>query len=232
MPQNLNKVFLEVEDIEIGAVEIKDATSDTRAVVSTNGLAVDVKAMPAITGTVSVSSIPAITGTVNVSNTVNITGSITGAVDISTMPAITGTVDIATMPAITGTVDISTIPAITGTVSVNSMPAMTGTVSISTMPVMSTKTALTPLDPTNASITATSSQAVAANSSRKGLVIINTGANIVSLGLGTTAVYGKGITLNANGGTWEMDEYSFCTNAINAVCFSLLTSSVAVQEFT
>lgn len=36
-------------DLQIGAVEIKDATTGTRAAVGANGLAVDVKAMPAIT---------------------------------------------------------------------------------------------------------------------------------------------------------------------------------------
>ena len=42
---------IEVGDIEIGAVEIKNSTDDTRATVGANGLYVDVKAMPAVSVT-------------------------------------------------------------------------------------------------------------------------------------------------------------------------------------
>ena len=40
-------VTLSTGDVEIGAVEIKNATDDTRATVGANGLYVDVRAMPA-----------------------------------------------------------------------------------------------------------------------------------------------------------------------------------------
>lgn len=41
-------VTLEATDIEIGAVEIKDSSTDTRATVGANGLHVDVRDMPAL----------------------------------------------------------------------------------------------------------------------------------------------------------------------------------------
>jgi hypothetical protein len=52
-------------DIQVGAVEVKDGTTDTRAVVKTDGtdnaLAVHMNTIPAITGSVSVSNmIPAV----------------------------------------------------------------------------------------------------------------------------------------------------------------------------
>ena len=42
-------ITIDASDIEIGAIEIKDHDSDTRANVSANGLEVDVKAMPSVT---------------------------------------------------------------------------------------------------------------------------------------------------------------------------------------
>lgn len=42
--QGAGSIDISTGDVEIGAVEIKDATTDTRAVVGSNGLAVDVKA--------------------------------------------------------------------------------------------------------------------------------------------------------------------------------------------
>lgn len=64
---------INVGDIEIGAVEIKDATTDTRAVVGVNGLNVDVKALPSLPagnnniGKIDVNSIAA--GTNNIGKT-------------------------------------------------------------------------------------------------------------------------------------------------------------------
>lgn len=59
-------VTVSASDIEIGAVEIKDGATDTRAVVGANGLEVEVKAMPALPagtnniGNVDIESAPAL----------------------------------------------------------------------------------------------------------------------------------------------------------------------------
>jgi hypothetical protein len=59
---------------------------------------------------------------------------------------------------------------------------------------------------------------------------VNTSANQISLGIGAPAVLNSGITLNANGGAWSMDEYSFAIVAVNAIA-SGASSNLAVQEF-
>jgi len=71
-------------DIQIGAVEIKDATTDTRAVVGASGLYVDVQALPALPagtnniGDVDVLSLPELPAGTNK----------IGGVDIVTIPAL------------------------------------------------------------------------------------------------------------------------------------------------
>lgn len=93
-----------------------------------------------------------------------------------------------------------------------------------------TKTDLAPASPTAATVGVTSAQAVASNSSRKGLVLVNTSANIISLGFGAAAVLNSGITLYP-GGTFCMDEYSFDTGAVNAIA-SVASSNLAIQEYS
>ena len=85
-----------------------------------------------------------------------------------------------------------------------------------------------PSAPATAAVTASSSQVVAANSLRKGLIIINLGSTNVSFGCGSAAVINSGITLTANG-TWVMDNYTFTTLNINAICGS--SSTLSIQEY-
>jgi hypothetical protein len=82
--------------------------------------------------------------------------------------------------------------------------------------------------PATASITSADSVAVAANASRKKLVITNIGTANVYFGDGTTAALNSGIVLTPNG-TWVMDNYTFSTAAIHAICAS--TSTLAIQEY-
>lgn len=96
---------------------------------------------------------------------------------------------------------------------------------------VSTKTPLTPSSPTTATIGASSAQAVAANSARKGLAVINLSTNVISLGLGATAVLNSGITLTQYGSLYEMSEYDYNTQAINAIA-SGAGSVIGIQEFT
>ena len=95
--------------------------------------------------------------------------------------------------------------------------------------VVSTKTPLTGLAPSSSSVGVTSSQVVAANPSRKGLVLINTSVNHISFGIGSNpAVLDSGITLTQNG-VWDMSEYDYVTSAINAIA-SASGSNLTIQE--
>lgn len=91
-------------------------------------------------------------------------------------------------------------------------------------------TSLTPSSPTFATVGTSSASAVAANASRRGLVLTNTSANRISFGLGATAVINRGITLIPFG-VWVMEQYEFTTGAINAVA-SAASSNLCIQEFT
>ncbi len=93
-----------------------------------------------------------------------------------------------------------------------------------------TRAPLTASSPTAASVGVGSGQVVAANTSRKGLVLINTSTAYISLGIGVAAVLYSGITLNPSGGTFEMDSFMFFTDAVNAIA-SAGSSNLAIQEF-
>jgi hypothetical protein len=105
---------------------------------------------------------------------------------------------------------------------------ITGTATITGT--VSTKTALTPAAPTVGSVGVASGVLVAANASRKGLILQNLSINTVSLGLANTAVLSSGITLPPYS-VYQMDEYCFTVGAINAIA-SGAASSVSVQEFS
>lgn len=96
--------------------------------------------------------------------------------------------------------------------------------------IVSTKTDLTSSSPVAASVGTSSAQVVAANANRKGLTLINTSVNTISLGVGATAVLNSGYTLYP-GGSFNMDEYCFDTAAVNAIA-SAAASNLAIQECT
>ena len=96
--------------------------------------------------------------------------------------------------------------------------------------IVSTKTPLTALSPTYATVGVTSAQALASNSNRKGCVLINTSSNNISFGIGSNAaVLNSGITLVPHG-VWDMSEYDYVTSAINAIA-SGSGSILSIQEF-
>lgn len=93
------------------------------------------------------------------------------------------------------------------------------------------KIALTPSAATAVSVGVASTSLVAANASRKGLIVTNISANKISLNLlGGAAVLNTGITLFP-GWIWEMDEFSFTTNAIDAIA-SVAATVITIQEFS
>lgn len=109
-------------------------------------------------------------------------------------------------------------------------PIRTSPSTIAAIGVVSTKTALTASTPIAVSVGTSTGAVVGTNASRKGLILVNTSVNTISLGLGVSAVLNSGITLQP-GGTFEMDEYSFFTGAVNAIA-SVAASNLAVQEYT
>lgn len=90
---------------------------------------------------------------------------------------------------------------------------------------------LNPASPTAVSVGTASTSVLASNSSRTGLVLVNLSSNLISLAFGVPAVLGSGITLNANGGTYEMDPNIFSTAAVNAIAAGV-GSALSVQEFS
>lgn len=86
----------------------------------------------------------------------------------------------------------------------------------------------TPTTPSTYTATGSSTLMLAANSTRKGLVVINLGTVNVSFGCGTTAILNSGITLLPNG-TWVMDQYTFTTTAINVIAGG--SSILSIQEY-
>jgi hypothetical protein len=87
-----------------------------------------------------------------------------------------------------------------------------------------------PSAPTQATVGAASGLALASNSSRTGLVLVNTSGNTISIAFGANAaVLNSGITLNPNGGTFVMDAFTFTTQAVNAIA-GAASSNLAIQE--
>jgi len=88
---------------------------------------------------------------------------------------------------------------------------------------------ITPASPATYAVTNSSTQAIAANANRTGVVITNVGGVTAFFGLGTTAVNNSGIALVPSG-SWTMDRYTFYAGAINVICASATT--LAIQEFS
>ena len=82
--------------------------------------------------------------------------------------------------------------------------------------------------PATAAVTNVSTTVVAANASRKKMVIMNIGSVNVFFGDGASAVLNSGICLVPNG-TWVMDRYTFTKSAINAISAS--SSTLSIQEY-
>lgn len=92
------------------------------------------------------------------------------------------------------------------------------------------KVALSPQPPTSVSVGTSTGEVLAANSSRKGLIITNTSTTAtVSLAFGISAQLNKGLTL-LPGATWNMGEYDFTTAQVQGIA-SAAATNVSVQEF-
>jgi hypothetical protein len=88
----------------------------------------------------------------------------------------------------------------------------------------------TGLAPAFATVGVTSAQVVAANASRKGLVLVNNSTANISLAFGANpAVSGRGIVLYP-GGVFSMDASMFTADAVNAIA-TAAASNLGVQEW-
>lgn len=116
-----------------------------------------------------------------------------------------------------------------GSIGIHSTPPTTAS-SATTATFVQNATDLTPAAPTAATVGVASAQAVAANASRRGLVLTNTSANRISLGFGATAVLDSGVTLFP-GGIFQMDMHLFDLGAVNAIA-SAASSNLAIQEYS
>jgi hypothetical protein len=106
-------------------------------------------------------------------------------------------------------------------------PITVGTINSGTV---NTKSILTPSNVAQGTISTSSTVIVASNASRKGLTLVNTSNNAVSLAFGTTAVLNSGVVLNTYG-AFYMDEYSFSTASVAGIS-SGTGAILGVQEYT
>jgi hypothetical protein len=75
----------------------------------------------------------------------------------------------------------------------------------------------------------TTGTALATNANRKYALIVNDSANAVYIKLGATAVLNTGIRLNANGGSYEINETNLYTGVIDCIS-SVATQTLLVTE--
>jgi hypothetical protein len=135
------------------------------------------------------------------------------------------------LEASTSSIDSKT-PALGQALAAASVPVVLTAAQLTTLTpptTIGTKTDLTPSAPTSATVGVASAQAVAAAATRKGLVLINTSVNTISLAFGSAAVLNSGITLYP-GGVYVMDEYTYDTGAVNAIA-SAASSNLSIQEY-
>lgn len=89
---------------------------------------------------------------------------------------------------------------------------------------------LTGLAPSSAVVGIVSAEVVAANASRKGLVLLNLSKKRISFGLeGAAAVLGDGITL-LGGGVYTMDKATLSQGAVTAIG-EAVDLDLGIQEF-
>ena len=85
--------------------------------------------------------------------------------------------------------------------------------------------------PTNVLIGTTDTQAVAENNNRLSLVLTNLSSSTLYISLmGMRSTLNAGIVLLPNGGTWQMDEFTWNTSQINAIAHSA-SNILSIQEF-
>ena len=198
-------------------------------------------------GNVVISNFPStqtINGSVTVvsSNAANLLANVT-VTNFPTSQTVSGSVTLAAGSNAIGNVVVSNFPStqtVNGTVTVVSSNSanLLANVTVTNFPAtqnvavtgnVSTTVTTSPLTPSNSVVTTASSQILASNANRKGLVIINTGSYTVSLGFSNAAVANSGVVLYPSG-TFNMDAYSFTTSNVTAIA-TTANSYVGIQEW-
>ena len=198
-------------------------------------------------GNVVISNFPStqtINGSVTVvsSNAANLLANVT-VTNFPTSQTVSGAVTLAAGSNAIGNVVVSNFPStqtVNGTVTVVSSNSanLLANVTVTNFPAtqnvavtgnVSTTVTTNPLTPSNSVVTTASSQILASNANRKGLVIINTGSYTVSLGFSNAAVANSGVVLYPSG-TFNMDAYSFTTSNVTAIA-TTANSYVGIQEW-
>ena len=198
-------------------------------------------------GNVVISNFPStqtINGSVTVvsSNAANLLANVT-VTNFPTSQTVSGAVTLAAGSNAIGNVVVSNFPStqtVNGTVTVVSSNSanLLANVTVTNFPTtqnvavtgnVSTTVTTSPLTPSNSVVTTASSQILASNANRKGLVIINTGSYTVSLGFSNAAVANSGVVLYPSG-TFNMDAYSFTTSNVTAIA-TTANSYVGIQEW-
>jgi len=75
-----------------------------------------------------------------------------------------------------------------------------------------------------------STKIISRNKKRRSLVLTNTGANPIFIGINEAAVANQGIYLLNGGGVWEMDSYTYTNKTIYGIAIGGV-SNIAIQEF-
>jgi len=210
-----------------GNVSIKSSTNNIGNVNVNNFPAVQ-----AVSGAVTIAPGSNAIGNVVISNfpsTQTINGSVT--VVSSNAANLLANVTVTNFPStqtVNGTVTVvsSNSANLLANVTVTNFPA---TQNVAVTGNVSTTVTTSPLTPSNSVVTTTSSQILASNANRKGLVIINTGSYTVSLGFSNAAVANSGVVLYPSG-TFNMDAYSFTTSNVTAIA-TTANSYVGIQEW-
>lgn len=204
-------VTLTVSDVEIGAVEIKDSTTDNRATVrNTDPVATDyglvVRNIPSGTQAISAAALPLPAGAATEAT-------------LATMLTLAGFQ--ARINTLGQKASAASTPVVLSTEQEAILQTISGYLSGSVVP----------LSPTAATVGVTSSEVVAENLSRSALYLTNTSNNIISLGFGVAAVLNSGITLFP-GDSFAMLRPGFIVpDAVNAIA-SAAGSNLAIQEAT
>ena len=92
------------------------------------------------------------------------------------------------------------------------------------------RTALTPSAPAVGTVGVSSATLVGSNTARKGLILVNTSPNTVSLAVNATAVLNSGMTIYP-GGVFNMDSYNFFLGTVTAIA-EAASGTVGIQEYT
>lgn len=85
--------------------------------------------------------------------------------------------------------------------------------------------------PASAVVGVASSQVLAGNVKRQGLILVNTSANGIYLAFDAPAVIGAGIFIGPNGGAYTMQAGNLNRGAVNAIATGA-GSNLGIQEFT